>query len=214
MHIPMTSVMAKIYPQALLSKSLSPSSSSSEFMNSERETFTIWMKSLVFNSNGCTVFDSNGDIVYRIDNYNNKCSSEVYLMDLRGRVLFTICRKKLRVFGRWEGYKCNDSMVEEKKPWFQVKKPCRILRRDMPCDVTVSQQQGPSSHYKIVGKAGDLACQIVDQAGRLVAQMTRKQSALGVVLGDDVLSLVVEPNTDNSLIMGLLVVHGLINRRM
>jgi hypothetical protein len=35
-----------------------------------------------------------------------------------------------------------------------------------------------------------------------------------VSLGEDVLTLVVEPNVDHSLIMGLLVVHGLINHSM
>lgn len=51
------------------------------------------MKSLILSSNGCTVFDSNGQIVYRVDNYDHKCSDEVYLMDFRGQVLFTILKK-------------------------------------------------------------------------------------------------------------------------
>lgn len=57
------------------------------------ETFTIWMKSLLFHTYGCTVFNSKGEIVYRVDNYGSKCSREIHLMDLRGKVLFTICRK-------------------------------------------------------------------------------------------------------------------------
>lgn len=73
--------MAKIFPQE---------STSSECINSERETYTLWMKSLVLHSNGCTVYDSNGDIVYRVDNYDRKGTREVNLMDLRGKVLCTI----------------------------------------------------------------------------------------------------------------------------
>lgn len=68
--------MAKIFPQE---------STSSECINSERETYTLWMKSLVLHSNGCTVYDSNGDIVYRVDNYDRKGTREVNLMDLRGK---------------------------------------------------------------------------------------------------------------------------------
>lgn len=90
--------MARIYPQSpSSSSSSSPPSSPSSYMTSKRETFTVWMKSLVYHGNGCTVFDSNGEIVYRIDNYNTKCSREVHLMDLHGRVLFSI-RQKVRFF--------------------------------------------------------------------------------------------------------------------
>lgn len=42
-------------------------------------------------------------------------------------------------------------------------------------------------------------------------QVKRKQTSSGVALGDDVFSLVVEPNIDHSLIMGLVIVHGLMN---
>lgn len=78
--------MAKVHPQLITSCS---TSSSPE----DREKYTVWMKSLVLNSNGCTIYDSNGNIVYRIDNYDTKCSSQVYLMDLKGKVLSTLLRK-------------------------------------------------------------------------------------------------------------------------
>lgn len=79
--------MAKIHPQAPLS------SSSLGYFTSKQETFTIWMKSLIVNGHGCTVFDSNGQIVYRVDNYDSRCRAKVHLMDLRGQILFTILRK-------------------------------------------------------------------------------------------------------------------------
>jgi hypothetical protein len=77
---------AKVHPQGL------PSSASS-YISSKQETFTIWMKSLVFGGKGCTVFDAKGQIVYRVDNYSRKCRDEVYLMDFKGKVIFTILRK-------------------------------------------------------------------------------------------------------------------------
>lgn len=78
--------MGKVHPQASVS-------SNSALLTSTKETFTVWMKSLVMNGKGCTVFDSNGKILYRVDNYNNKSRDEVCLMDSEGRVLFTIRRK-------------------------------------------------------------------------------------------------------------------------
>lgn len=76
--------MARIYPHIL---------TGSPYMTSKGETFTIWMKSLLYHAYGCTVFNSKGEIVYRVDNYDNKCSNEVHLMDLRGEILFTIRQK-------------------------------------------------------------------------------------------------------------------------
>ena len=77
-------LMARIYPHI---------TTGSLYMTSNRETFTIWMKSLIYQTYGCTVLNAKGEIVYRVDNYDKKCSNEVYLMDLRGRVLFTIRQK-------------------------------------------------------------------------------------------------------------------------
>jgi len=42
----------------------------------------------------------------------------------------------------------------------------------------------------------------------------RKVTASGVALGEDVLSLVVEPGTELSLVMGLVLVYGLMYRSM
>lgn len=51
------------------------------------------MKSLVLSGNGCTVYDSTGRLAYRVDNYDCKCSDEVYLMDHGGRTLCKILRR-------------------------------------------------------------------------------------------------------------------------
>ncbi|KAA8522388.1 hypothetical protein F0562_013251 [Nyssa sinensis] len=198
--------MTKVYPHT-------PTCSS--YMTSTRETFTIWMKSLVFHGNGCTVFDSNGEIVYRIDNYGRKCSgSEVYLMDLRGKVLFSIQPKKLQVFGCWDGYKWSDSAVNKESPWFQVRKDLNILRKDMSCSVTLGCGKSKASCYKMVGLAGKSAFKIIDTDDRIIAEVKQKQSSSGVSLGDDVLTLTVEPQIDHSLITALVTVYGLMNHKM
>ncbi|RZC91599.1 hypothetical protein C5167_027662 [Papaver somniferum] len=203
----------RVHPQASLSPS-SSSSSSSSCITSKTEVFTIWMKSLVMNSNGCTVFDSNGEIIYRIDNYHKKCSNKVYLMDLKGNVLSTILKKRLRMFGRWEGYNGSYcSKQDQEKPWFQVRKPFRLLKRGH-CTVSVSMGPSVDSLYTIERLDSKMGCKILDQAGNLVAEMKQKQSRFGVGLGDDVLTLMVESNVDHSLILGLIVVHGLINHKL
>ncbi|XP_076930686.1 protein LURP-one-related 11-like [Bidens hawaiensis] len=189
--------MAKVYPQTP-----SSSNSSSPYVSSKQECFTIWMKSLVYNSHGCTTYNSNGEIVFRVDNYDKKCSSQVYLMDIRGNVLFRIQQKKLRIFGCWDGYKWDFS---KKQRWFRVTRK----RQTIHVDLGFSQ-----SGYKIVG--GKLGFKIVnlDQDGSLVAEIKRKQTASGVDLGKDVFVLTVEPNIDQSLIMAIIMVHGLIHGQL
>ena len=48
----------------------------------------------------------------------------------------------------------------------------------------------------------------------VLGQVKRKQTTSGMLLGDDVLTLMVEPNIDRTLIMGLVVVNGLMNHSM
>ncbi|KAG2677324.1 hypothetical protein I3760_12G092000 [Carya illinoinensis] len=200
--------MAKVYPQEQPSSSSDPA-----YMTSKRETFTLWMKSLVYQTNGCTVYNTTGDIVYRVDNYEKKGSSEVHLMDLRGKVLFTIRRKKLLAFGGWEGYRCriHGSCVNEEKPWFRVKKCYKsvLFMGDLACQVTVGYDK-----YWIVKLAGKAAFRIVNTDGDIVAEAKPKRSSSGLLLGDDVLTLVVAPQMDHSLIMALVIVYGLIRRRV
>ncbi|XWS16106.1 hypothetical protein CRYUN_Cryun34aG0057100 [Craigia yunnanensis] len=201
--------MAKIHPQVPHPQA--------PFTTSTQETFTIWMKSLILSGKGCTVFDSSGQIVYRVDNYNCKCSDEVYLMDFSGKVLFTIRRKKFKLVRFWEGYRSFNGTVnnEDKNPAFQVRKTFRILRGDSICEVIVwLDKDKPCQYYQIETKPGKSTFKIVDKLGELIASVKRKQSKCGISLGEDVLTMVVEPHIDHSLIMGLIAVYSLINCKM
>ncbi|KAI6702138.1 hypothetical protein NL676_011274 [Syzygium grande] len=197
--------------------------SCSPYMTQKREAFTVWMKSLVMQGNGCTVFNQKGKIVYHIDNYEKKGSRKVFLMYLRGKVLFTIIQRdeandtlmqKVRVFGRWEGYQCSESDSNDGKLWFRVKKGCPIFKRRSSCQVSLHCDEAQARIFNIKSTAGKSEFSIVNRTGGLIAEGTRKQSSSGVYLGDDVLTLVVEPEVDHSLIMALVVAYGSMHRRM
>ncbi|KVH95404.1 protein LURP-one-related 11-like [Cynara cardunculus var. scolymus] len=198
--------MAKIYPSI-------PSSSSSSFCSNERETYTIWMKSLVMNSNGYTVYDSNGNVVFRIDNYDNKNSSEVYLMDLRGNIVCTILRKKLLRLGLWDCCHSNDSC----RPWFKVGKAFNFFKNDSVYDVLVGTNEArndSSLNHRMEGSVHGLEFKITDGAGRVRAEVQRKRSSSGVVLGEDVLCVTVEPGVNHIFVLALVAIQGLIHRKM
>uniref|UniRef100_A0A0E0LPM8 Tubby C-terminal domain-containing protein n=1 Tax=Oryza punctata TaxID=4537 RepID=A0A0E0LPM8_ORYPU len=204
-----------------------PPSSTSE----QRKVFTLWMKSLVLNGRGCTVYDSTGSIVYRVDNYGSSCSDNVYLMDLRGKIVLNILKKKL-AFGKWEGYKWSggerqrDAASGAGGAWFTVTRPCSSIlfqRRRRPSSTCEFRSDGGRAmRYKMddgccccTGGKQQAWCRIVDDAtGGVVAEVKGKTTAGGVALGDDVLTLTVEPNVDHALIMGMVLVYGLMNHTM
>lgn len=87
----------------------------------------------------------------------------------------------------------------------------------MQCKVNVDLDR--DNHYSSAlkiekGKSELSSCRIVDRFGGLLAEIKRKQSVGGVILGNDVLTMMVEPNTDHYLIMGLLVAYNLAECRM
>ncbi|KAF7810261.1 protein LURP-one-related 4 [Senna tora] len=202
--------MAKVYPQKPTNTSSNfPSSCSNNNKISKRETYTLWMKSLVLHSNGCTVYDSRGHIVYRVDNYDRKGTREVNLMDVQGTSLCTI-HKRLLGFGRWDGYRCSGGGGGS-KPWFKVKRCNKMVKGKVACEIRV----GRSQRYCIVRMGGKASTfRIVNKEGKIVAQVKQKQASSGIVLGDDVLTLEVEEDTDHSLIMAFVTVYGLICGRM
>ncbi|WOL03306.1 hypothetical protein Cni_G12026 [Canna indica] len=206
--------MDKVYPEPLLLPSSSPPNASSS-MTATREVFTLWMKSLVLNGNGCAVFDSDGQLAYRVDNYDSKCSDEVYLMDKHGTTLCKILRRRFRVLGRWEGYRFHDlNGGEDKRPWFRVIKKSDGILKSSEIRVMVGCSKGNEACYRVEGLGNKLVFKIKDLAGKTVAEVGRKQTERGVVLGEDVLMLVVEANIDRLLIMGLIVVCGLMKQNM
>ncbi|KAG9141196.1 hypothetical protein Leryth_001678 [Lithospermum erythrorhizon] len=160
--------------------------SSSPYISLSRESFTIWMKSLVFNGNGCTAYNSKGEISFRIDNYQEKCrNSEIYLMDSNGKVLFSIQK---------EASQKNGTTYQVSIGWDNSRR---------------------SYCYKFIEIMSDKsAYKIVDSQDQLVAEVKTKQSSNGVDLGDDVLSLMVEPQKDYSFIMALVAVRGLISGKL
>ncbi|XVF25288.1 hypothetical protein REPUB_Repub13aG0200400 [Reevesia pubescens] len=209
--------MAKIHPQVPNATLVSV-----PFTTSKQETFTIWMKSLILSGKGCTVFDSSGQIVYRVDNYNCKYSNDVHLMDFTGKVLFTIRRKvrihQFKLVRFWEGYRSFDGTDtdEDKNPAFQVRKTFGLFKGDSICEVIVwLERDQPCQYYQIESCPDKSTFKIADKlGGGLIAEVKRKQSQCGISLGEDVLTMVVEPHIDHSLIMGLIVVYSLINCKM
>ncbi|ESQ48551.1 hypothetical protein EUTSA_v10022232mg [Eutrema salsugineum] len=207
--------MVKIHPYQTTSGA--GEETSSPYLTTGKESFTIWMKSLVFNTNGCTVFDSKGNIIYRVDNYNSKSCREVFLMDLHGRVLFTLRRQKFGLFKTWEGYRPSRTAESTTNlEYFRLKNNIfQIPNKDSSSSyrvITGSCRNDEQYCYKMVTRGSSLG--IEDNCGRIVAEVKRKKLRNGLELGEDVLTMMVESQVDHSFIIGLFLTHSLINCKL
>ncbi|CAL4959586.1 unnamed protein product [Urochloa decumbens] len=184
----------------------------------EKQVYTVWMKSLVFNGYGCTIYGQDGRVAYRVDNYACRRRREVYVMDSGGKTLIKLLKKNFGVFKTWTGYSyCNGSAgleQEDSKPWFSVHKSHQVLKKEglySSCAMVTICISGKM--YKIDGMSHKSEYRrISDPDGKVVAEMKRKQTGSGVVLGEDVLNLTVSPTADRLLVIGLVVVCGLLDR--
>lgn len=76
------------------------------------------------------------------------------------------------MFRLWEGYRCADSGLEEKNPWFRVQKARRFLSRDRSGGGETTVSVGCDKEYKIEGWGSHKSeYRIKDMAGGLVAEV-------------------------------------------
>ncbi|KAI3470334.1 hypothetical protein Pfo_026997 [Paulownia fortunei] len=206
--------MTKVYPNAA-SPLPNPSSNGCK-ADPNPMVLTVWKKSLLFNCDGFTVFDADGNLVYRVDNYMSGNKGEIFLMDAFGTSLFTIRRrKKLSLGDSWlvfEGETADN-------PRFLVRKNVNLL--NTKCLAHVSSCQSGSGKdvglsssprknvllYEIEGSYAQRCCVVYDDKRRRVAEIKQKEASVrGVAFGTDIFRLVVQPGFDMALAMAMVIV--------
>jgi uncharacterized protein YxjI len=88
--------MAKVHPNVVVPES--PAGAVVEEEQQQPTVLTVWRKSLLFNCDGFTVFDSTGGLAFRVDRYGSSSRSrrraeDVVLMDADGKPLLIVRRK-------------------------------------------------------------------------------------------------------------------------
>lgn len=181
--------MTKVYPNAAAataSPSLPSPCSGSDPESSESVVLTVWKKSLIFNCDGFTVFDADGNLVYRVDNYMSGKNGEIVLMDASGTCLLTIRRKRLSLSDSWTVF---DGETAD-NPRFSVRKNVNPLKSK--CIAYVSG--GGGKMYEVEGSYSRRCCAVYDEKKRRVAEIKQKEASVkGVAFGGDVFRLVVNP---------------------
>ncbi|GLJ51338.1 hypothetical protein SUGI_1091530 [Cryptomeria japonica] len=179
-----------------------------KFCSTLSTVFTVWKKSLLLDGKGFTVFNSLGNLVFRVDNYASNAKNEVLLMDDAGHLLLTLRRKRWSVGKRWEAFR-GDPM-ETEKPIFSLTRSLRISNKNIANVFANGSRKTKLCDYQIKGSCKP-SCTIFSAFGDIIAQVKRKEAKSDIMLGNDVLSLVVEGGVDQTFIMGLLIMFNQIS---
>ncbi|KAL0929050.1 hypothetical protein M5K25_000990 [Dendrobium thyrsiflorum] len=172
-------------------------------------TLTVWRKSLLFNCNGFTVFNSKGNLIFRVDEYAKSGNKgEIVLMDAAGSPLLTIRRKKLSLGEHWQIYDGEESA----NPLFSVRKHVKFIQSKslahvIPCGSPPATASGSDTGegFEIEGSYAQRCCLVYDEKRRVVAEIRRKEAAGGVQFGLDVFRLVVQPGFDVAVAMAIVI---------
>ncbi|XP_009133276.2 protein LURP-one-related 8 [Brassica rapa] len=163
---------------------------------------TVWRKSLLFNCDGFTVYNSNGNLVFRVDNYMNSPKDNIVLMDASGLPLLSIRRKKLSMGDCWAVY----DGETQRDPIFTAKKNVSILTNKRSL-AWVSVKK--TILYEVEGSYGQRSCKIVDvrRNKKKTAEIKRKDAMVGGgSFGKDVFKLIVEPEMEPRVAMALTII--------
>lgn len=173
----------------------------------EATVLTVWRKSLLFNCRGFTVFDSKGNLVFRVDSYAAGNKGEVVLMDAVGTPVLTVRRKRLSLGDHWLVY----DGEETTNPRFSAKKLVSLLGSNAKEVARLTACGKPDGgcrnrwEYVVEGSYANRACAVYDGRHGRVAEIRRKEAAAGVNLGNDVFRLVVEPGMDAAVAMAVVL---------
>jgi len=130
---------------------------------------TVWRKSLLFNCHGFTVFDANGDLAFRVDCYAaSRRRAEVVLMDVEGKPLLTVRRKRLSLTDHWVIY--DGDGTTSSKPLLSVRRHLSLRRsssKTLAC-VTPLGSAASAAEYVVEGSYGRRACAVRDARGDVV----------------------------------------------
>ncbi|CAI9301699.1 unnamed protein product [Lactuca saligna] len=204
--------MTKVYPKSVVPLPPLFPSDRPRLVTQSSTVLTVWKKSLLFSCDGFTVFDTTGNLVFRLDNYANANKAEIVLMDASGHSLHTIRRKRLTLTDSWLIYDGETTV----NPRFSVTKHVNFLNSKSLAHVSFTGSGSGSGSpringnkknvaYEIEGSYTQRSCVVYDDKRRRVAEIKRKEAVAGVAFGGDVFRLVVQPEIDSSVAMALVV---------
>eukprot|EP00253_Pinus_taeda_P029736 PITA_29736 len=160
--------------------------------NVSATSLTVWKKSLVYGCNGFTVFNSSGNLVFRVDRYPSDPKNEVVLMDSAGMALLTMRRKRLSLRNECQGFLGEPR--DAQKPLFIVRRAPSLL---------ISSKRSTEVYVRGYAKR---SFTLLNRFNEPVAEVKPKQVRSDIRLGEDVFNLTVRPGYNQAFAMALIIV--------
>ncbi|KAI3706971.1 hypothetical protein L6452_25094 [Arctium lappa] len=170
-------------------------------------SLTVWRKSLFVGCSGFTVINSDGNLVYRVDNYGGRRRQELVLMDGSGTPILTVARsKKLKMVDDWLVFN-GEISSNKQKPICCARKYVDILRPKVKRLARVYRDPyDENSGYVIEGSYMNRSCKVLDLSRNVVAEIRRKETSMeGVSFGQEVFVLIVNRGFDSGFAMAIVL---------
>ncbi|PUZ43487.1 hypothetical protein GQ55_8G013700 [Panicum hallii var. hallii] len=184
--------------------------------------YTVWKRSSMGfqGTDGFSVYDAAGALAFRVDNYSRRRKifvGELLLMDGQGSPLLALRPQIFSTHDQWNCYKASEESQGERTRSHQLfsMRKCSVLQKGHIAEVsmtgcsTASDRTGHGPSFCVEGCFRRRSCKIHNSDGEEVARIMRKKAeaaASSLMLGDDVFSLMIQPNVDCAMIMAFIVV--------
>ncbi|CAL9159976.1 unnamed protein product [Musa hybrid cultivar] len=158
-------------------------------------------------TDGFSIYDGIGRLSFRLDNYSRKrkCfAGELLLMDGNGKAVVTL---RPQVCDRWSGFRGEDGRETD----FRSTHVFDTRRRSVlqSCDEAEVLMDSTPDHklpdFRTEGCFRRRNCKIMDRNDDEVTRISRNKENKSVAPGDDVFSLIIQPNMETELMAAFLV---------
>ncbi|KAF2288020.1 hypothetical protein GH714_003905 [Hevea brasiliensis] len=162
---------------------------------------TVWKRSSMSfqGTDGFTVFDPHGRLVFRVDNYSRKNrygGGGLILMDGVGNALLSLKPQMLSMQYQWNAYRGEDGYGKNPKMKVFSMRSTSVLfhtgKEVAEIFMGGFTRKGQIPDFRIEGSFKARDCKIKSSTGELVAKMARKRVNTTILLSNDVFSLVVQ----------------------
>nr|XP_004246773.3 protein LURP-one-related 5-like [Solanum lycopersicum] len=193
--------------------------------------FTVWKKSSMSfqGTDGFTVFDKQGRLVFRVDNYTRRKnraiasrgsrSGGLVLMDAQGKPLLTLRpQMNAQLQYEWNGYRGGED-DDGSTPLFVMRKPPSSLFAMMGASMTTTSCQAQvfvgmdmkkKPNYRVEGSFRRRTCNITNSDGHIIANLSRKvanaTTHTTILISDDVFSLMIQPGFEPHIFMAFVII--------
>ncbi|KAL0310045.1 UNVERIFIED_CONTAM: protein LURP-one-related 15 [Sesamum radiatum] len=177
---------------------------SSQFCVPGNLSLTIVRKPRGFTNGKFKVTDDKGNYVFNVKEKMLSIHGRLLLLDSGSNPIVTFKKKILSAHRRWQVFRGGSSDYVD---LLFTTKNSSLVQFKIELDIFLAGNEGNNSwDFKVVGNWVERSCIVYDKDSTPVAQIQKKRTFGGIVLGKDTLKVTVYPQVDYAFIVALIVI--------